>query len=146
MTARMEWEADGTRRRLAPRPTILVASADADVRIIVATLLAHAGFAARPLEQPDRAVDAALERRDGCGPCALVVTDFPTYASSGRTITELLREDPRTAVLPILNATTHAFPTDLERAAAAGVNASLVLPASGERIVAEVEGLLADAH
>jgi CheY-like chemotaxis protein len=78
--------------------------------------------------------------------CALVITDYPTRTGDGATVTQLLRRDPRTQHIKILNATTHAFWDELDEANAAGVDATLILPAVPGQLVACVRRLLADGQ
>jgi CheY-like chemotaxis protein len=114
---------------------ILIVSVDYDTRTIFATTLRREGYAVRELADPDRVVAAARD-------CALVITDYPTPTASGRTVTELLRGDPRTREIKILNATTHALWDEISDADMAGVDATLVLPALPERVVSSVQRLL----
>jgi CheY-like chemotaxis protein len=116
---------------------ILIVSTDYDTRTIFATALRSAGYTVRELADPAQVVSAA----EGC---ALVVTDYPTPAGASGTVTALLRNDPRTYSLKILNATTHAFWDEIAEAEAAGVDATLVLPATPARLIACVGRLLAD--
>ena len=119
--------------------SILVVSRNADTRVIFGAALRHAGFRVLELAEPERVLEQALTERP-----ALVITDYPTRAGEA-TVTELLRQDARTDAVPILNATSHVFPEELARAAAAGVSASLPLPASLADLVREVRRLLARA-
>jgi CheY-like chemotaxis protein len=118
---------------------ILIVSTDYDTRTIFATVLRRAGYEVRELADPTQVVAAA----EGC---ALVVTDYPTPASASDTVTALLRSDPRTHGVKILNATTHAFWDEIAEAESAGVDVTLVLPATPARLVACVEGLLSDGE
>jgi CheY-like chemotaxis protein len=114
---------------------VLIVSRDYDTRSIFAAALRSAGYTVRELADPDDVVAAARG-------CAIVITDFPTTTASGRTVTSLLRGDPTTRDVTILNATTHAWGDELMQANAAGVDATLVLPAFPERLVDCVRRLL----
>lgn len=114
---------------------ILVVSTDYDTRIIFATALQSVGYDVRELADPDGVVEAARD-------CSLVITDFPTLTDSGKTVTQLLRNEQQTRHIKILNATTHAFSDEIDQARAAGVDATIVLPAAPNRVVASVESLL----
>jgi CheY-like chemotaxis protein len=116
---------------------ILIVSTDYDTRAIFATALRREGYRVRELADPTDVVAAARG-------CALVVTDFPTAANDGATVTSLLRNDPQTRAVKILNATTHAFPEEIDEARAAGVDATVVLPVMPERLVACVQKLLSE--
>lgn len=116
-------------------PDVLIVSRDYDTRTIFAAVLRNAGFAVRELADPDQVVAAARG-------CAIVITDFPTTTASGNNVTSLLRGDPLTNEVTILNASTHVLDDELAEAHAAGVDATLVLPAFPERLVECVRQLL----
>jgi CheY-like chemotaxis protein len=116
---------------------VLIVSRDYDTRTIFAAALRSAGYVVRELEDPDQVVAAARG-------CAIVITDFPTTTGSGKTVTSLLRADPVTRGVTILNATTHVWGDELTEASEAGVNATLVLPAFPGRLVDCVRRLLSD--
>lgn len=116
---------------------ILIVSSDYDTRTIFATALRSKGYTVRELAEPSETVAAAHD-------CDLVITDYPTTTESGATVTELLRGDPRTRHIKILNATTHAFLEEIGNAVEAGVDATVVLPAPPEQVVARVASLLAE--
>jgi CheY-like chemotaxis protein len=114
---------------------VLIVSTDYDTRSIFGTALRRAGYTVRELADPDQVVVAARG-------CAIVVTDFPTQTGSGKTVTSLLRSDPLTRKVTILNATTHVFGDELAEANFAGVDATLILPAYPDRLVECVRRLL----
>jgi hypothetical protein len=58
-------------------------------------------------------------------------------------VTARLRNHAHTRDVKILNATTHVYGDEIENAAAAGVNATLVLPATPRELVGCVRKLLA---
>ena len=115
---------------------ILLVSRDQDALTVFGTVLRHAGFAVRELNDP-RAVLHVAERELP----ALVITNYPTVAGNA-TVTELLRGNQRTAHLPILNVTSHVLSDELARAEAAGVTASMPMPIQLAHLVAEVQRLL----
>ena len=117
---------------------ILIVNPDPDTQNIFATALEHAGYRVSTIADPASVVDEA-------GDCALVITDFPVRGQSGFSITHMLRANPATALLPILNATTHALPAEIQVAHEAGVTLTIVLPADVHAIVDGVRRLLA-AH
>jgi CheY-like chemotaxis protein len=136
-------------RRPSPRPrryaqetvrlSILVASPDPDAREIFCAALEYAGFETRVLSQPDRLLDEAAG-------CAVVITDHPNVVGQDRTLTRLLRDHPPTARIPILNATTHALPQELQDASADGVTETVILPVPIEQVVEMVRGLAGTRH
>lgn len=114
---------------------VLIVNRDYDTRAIFATALRSAGYSVRELAEPDKVVTAARG-------CAIVVTDFPTTTESGKTVASLLRSDPRTRNVTILNATTHVCGEELDEADLAGVDATLILPAHPDRLIECVRRLL----
>jgi CheY-like chemotaxis protein len=116
-------------------PRILVASQDPDTQEIFSAVLQHAGYAVLTLDDPLRLVHAA----EGC---CLVITNFPTEARDGYTVTRLLRADRRTRTVPILNATTHAMPEEIAAARVAGVSETILLPAPLHELVERVGRLV----
>jgi len=118
---------------------ILIVSTDYDTRCIFATALRRRGYEVRELADPDRVVDAA-------GDCDVVITDYPTRTDAGATVTELLRRDPSTRHVRILNATTHVFEHEIDEAGAAGVDETVVLPAEPDAVIASVQHLLGETN
>ena len=121
------------------KPRILVASRDVDTQEIFCAMLRHAGYAVHALQDPDGVVEEARG-------CALVITDHPVVARHARTVTRMLREDPGTAGVPILNATTHVLPEELAAAQDAGVSESIVLPMRLDVIVDKVHAMVGHIH
>ena len=117
------------------KPDVLIVSRDFDTRSIFATALRSAGYCVRELADPDQVVAAARD-------CTIVITDFPTTTGSGKTVTSLLRSDPQSRNVAILNATTHVWAEELTEANTAGVDATIILPAFPDRIVSCVRQLL----
>ena len=117
---------------------VLVVSPDADIGEVFAIGLTHFGFQVRVSGDPDAAVTVAIEAAP-----AVVITNFPMPLADGRTLTEVLRSDPRTSALPILNVTSHVTDHKLAAARAAGVDASLRMPVTLSRLATEVGRLIA---
>ena len=117
------------------KPRILIANRDIDTQEILCAALQHAGYAVQALQDPEGVVEEASG-------CALVITDHPIVVRPARTVTRMLREHPRTAAVPILNATTHALPDELAAARDAGVSESIVLPVRLDAIVDKVHTLV----
>lgn len=116
-------------------PRILLACPDPDARVIFGSVLEHAGYDVVSLDDADRLVALAAG-------CALVITDFPTPVGGASTVTRLLRTHASTVAVPILNATTHVMPDELEAARAAGVTETFVLPGDPRHIVERVRALV----
>ena len=116
---------------------VLLVSRDEDILTIFGAALRKAGFGVRELREPAAVLDSVKAERP-----SLVVTNFPTRAVGELTVTELLRHDPGTASIPILNVTSHVLPEEIDRAAAAGVSASMHMPVALSRFVAEVRRIV----
>jgi CheY-like chemotaxis protein len=114
---------------------ILLASRDSDWRYILGTMLRERGLEVAELDDLDRVEEVAVD-------AAVVVTNYPNVTGDRRTVTERLRSDPRTASIPILNATTHAMPHELAEADRAGVSRSVVLPVSMDVLVNSIHELM----
>ena len=115
---------------------ILLVSRDEDALAVFGTMLRHAGFGVRELNDPAAALQVVEHELP-----ALVITNYPTIAGDV-TVTELLRGNQRTAHIPILNVTSHVLPHELARAESAGVTASRPMPIQLTQLVAEVQRLL----
>ena len=118
---------------------ILIANRDPDLQEIFCAALRHAGYEPHALSEPAHILGEAAG-------CALVITDYPILVDPASTITQTLRESPDTARIPILNATTHALPSELEEARSAGVSASIVLPQHLVAILETVHVLVVDTR
>jgi CheY-like chemotaxis protein len=118
---------------------VLVVSPDEDARRIFALALEHGGYRVRVLAEPDAALATVLEQRP-----ALVITNFPLPVAGGRTMTEVLRADPRTRTVPILNVMSHVTDRELASARAAGIDVSLPMPVELRTLIDAVRRLLAE--
>jgi CheY-like chemotaxis protein len=114
---------------------ILIVSTDYDTRAIFGTVLRRNGSDVRELAEPDHVVEADRD-------CDVAITDYPPCTGVGATVTELLRRDPSTRHVKILNATTHAFSHEIAAATAAGIDETIVLPAPPDAVMATVRQLL----
>jgi CheY-like chemotaxis protein len=74
---------------------------------------------------------------------ALVVTELTLPFIDGYSLCELLRQDQATADVPILVVTAEAHSAARDRARLAGADHVLVKPATPERVVEEMQRLLA---
>ena len=122
------------------RALILVASSDDDARKICTACLRHAGYDVLPVDDPDGVLLAARRTRPD-----LIITSHPTRTSTGDAVTEQLRGDAALASTPILNLASRVMPADLAAADAAGVTASLAMPAAIEALVDAVRRLVGPA-
>ena len=118
-------------------PVVLVACSDEDSRLVFSAALRYAGYDVRVAPDAESTVAMATASLP-----SLVITNFPIFVH-GRTLTEVLRDDARTATVPILSVTSHAMPWELEQAANAGVTASLTMPVRIPELLATVATVIA---
>lgn len=113
-----------------PAPLALVVDSDADARCIATSALALAGYRTLAGHSGEEGIRLALEQRPH-----LILTELRLHGVDGVRAIEVLRDDPRTASVPILVVTTHADPQTQARARAAGCSAYLVKPCPPRRLL-----------
>ena len=119
-------------------PSVLIADDDPDQRQLYAAYFAWRGFRVRTASDGEIAVLRALESVPD-----VVIMDLSMPRVDGWEATRRLRSDPRTAHVPIVACTAHAFGAPVERALAAGCDAYVVKPCTPPELFREVERLLA---
>ena len=116
------------------RPSrILLVSRDPDFSRIYGLALQHAGHHVLLLDHPDDAVGWAVAERP-----EIVIVEFPTSTSVGRTVAESLRDDPRTAAIPVVALTARLTHPELTHAHGCGAVRVLTMPISPRDVVREV--------
>jgi two-component system, cell cycle response regulator DivK len=115
-------------------PLVLVADDNADGRDLYSTFLGLHGYQVATAENGQQAIDQALV----LGP-AVIVMDGTMPEMDGWTACRLLKDDPRTASIPIIVLTGHSLGPAKARAKAAGCNSYLVKPCLPETLLAEIE-------
>jgi two-component system, cell cycle response regulator DivK len=113
---------------------ILVVEDDTDTRVIWQTVLEHHGYTVIGANDGPAGVRMAQE----LGP-DLIVMNLSMPKLDGVSATALLRQDPRTAAIPIIACTGYVREDGQDQAEDAGVNAYLEKPCEPSRIVEEVE-------
>jgi two-component system, cell cycle response regulator DivK len=73
---------------------------------------------------------------------ALIVMDMGLPRMDGWEATRRIKGDPRTAHIPLLALTGHAFPDSVARAKAAGVDAFFIKPCPPATVLAKVREML----
>jgi len=96
-------------------PTVLVVEDEDDGREIFGTILRHNGFEVILAGNGAEAVRLATEHRPD-----LILMDLSLPELDGWEATALLKEDPRTADIPVIALTVHVQEEDRRRAAQAG--------------------------
>ena len=121
------------------RRCVLLVSHDRDFLTVYDAVLRFVGYDVLRAADADDALRLAL-----LGRADLVISDFPTFAASGQTVTEMLRDDPRTTGLRILCVTSRVLEPEVARAYDAGAVRVLPMPASPRELALAVDALLAE--
>ena len=91
--------------------TVLLVEDNEDNRIVYATMLEHYGYTVVETANGEDAVRIAKDEIPD-----LILMDISIPGIDGWTATERLREDPRTAEIPVVAVTAHALPEHRARA------------------------------
>ena len=100
-------------------------------RVVALAFLRHVGLGADIAVNGQQAIDKIRENAYD-----LVLMDIQMPVLDGLAATQLIRQDPRFAQLPILAMTAHAMSGDRERSLAAGMNEHLVKPIDPQALYA----------
>jgi two-component system phosphate regulon response regulator PhoB len=117
---------------------ILIVDDDPDIRELVAFKLRQVGYGVRVEKDGESGLFAAVEEQPD-----LVLLDVMMPKISGIEMSRRLREDERTANIPIILITAKAREADVQRGFAAGANDYIVKPFSPRDLVSRVESMLA---
>lgn len=114
-------------------PTVLVVDDAATVRSYYCSELAKSGFDSVAAVNGADALEHCIEQE-----FALLIVDINMPVMDGYTFLTTLRSHPdsRSAATPVVVVSTEDRPEDAERAYAAGANAYLPKPVSGEQLSA----------
>jgi two-component system, cell cycle response regulator DivK len=113
---------------------VLIVEDDNDTRVIWETVLEHHGYSVMAAGDGPQGVLLAQEH----GP-DLIVMNLSMPQLDGISATAILRQDPRTAGIPIIACTGFVQEDGGDQAEHAGVSAYLEKPCEPSRMVAEVE-------
>lgn len=123
-------------------PGVLLVEDDRDGRRLYADWLTTAGFRVHQAHNGLQALERAFEVVPD-----VVVTDLNIPGIDGYELTRRLKQDPRTAAIPVLAMTGDAaFAADPVRARRAGCDAVLEKPCSPEDLEAAVCSLIAESR
>ena len=117
--------------------TILYVEDNEYNRKIVRQLLAKTTYQLREAFDGEQGVAAAVEH-----PPDLILMDIQLPKMSGLDATRQLRNDPRTAGVPIIVVTSFALSGDEHKATAAGANAYLAKPYSPRALLAKIREIV----
>ncbi|MBX2863461.1 MAG: response regulator, partial [Leptolyngbyaceae cyanobacterium MAG.088] len=118
-----------TAQPTAQPPTILTIDNDCDSRQAIAELLKSVGF--NVLEAKDGAAGLNLARKHQPD---VVITELEMAAMDGLTVVKQLREDPKTADVTSVVASTHVFERDRAQSLEAGANFFLPKPLEADQL------------
>lgn len=122
----------------AATATVLVVEDNDDSRTIYRTVLVHYGYAVVEALDGEQALNAA---REHCPD--LILLDLGIPLLDGWEVTRTLKDDPKTAHIPVLALTVHGQPEDRVSAREAGCDAYILKPAEPRDVVAEIARMLA---
>ena len=120
--------------------TILYVEDNEFNRKIVRQLLARTSYRLIEATDGEQGVAAAT-----AAPPDLILMDIQLPKMSGLEATRLLREDARTAAVPIIVITSFALSGDEQKAKAAGATAYLAKPYSPRELLAKIRELVPEA-
>lgn len=118
-------------------PLILVVEDNRDLREIYSTYFAFKGFRVQEASDGHSAFIQAVESRPD-----LIVTDLSLPHVDGWEMTRRLKEDHRTAHIPVVACTGHTLGAQVQQALAAGCDAYLVKPCLPEDLLKRVREFL----
>jgi two-component system cell cycle response regulator DivK len=113
---------------------VLVVEDDTDTRTIYTTILAHSGYEVFDAADGAEGIRLAVEHRPD-----LILMNLALPRLNGLQATSLLRDDPRTAGIPIIACTGFVREDGEDHAEDAGCNAYLEKPCEPSRLIEEVE-------
>jgi CheY-like chemotaxis protein len=116
---------------------ILIVEDDEDSRYVYRIILEDDGFEVVTATCAPDGLRLARERHP-----RVILMDISIPGMDGWETTQVLKEDPTTADIPVIILTAHAFPEDLERAEKAGCDGFLTKPCEPRRVLEEVRRLV----
>jgi CheY-like chemotaxis protein len=117
--------------------TILLADDHEDNRLALLTVLAREGYLTLGAANGQEAVEAAREHLPD-----LILMDLAMPVMDGRQAMQRLREDERTARIPIVVLTAMALSVDRDRLVAEGFDGLLVKPCMPPHLIQEVRKMV----
>jgi DNA-binding response OmpR family regulator len=119
----------------------LLVDRDDDTRRMYAEFLRTASWTVEQAADGREALAKAISLRPG-----IVITETRLPGISGFDLCDLLRQDNLTSGTPIVVVTGDAYPSDLERAHAAGADAVLIKPCLPDRLAVEIKRVLSQSQ
>lgn len=120
-----------------PRPLVLVADDEEDIRALVAYRMEKAGYEVVQAADGEEAIRLALERTP-----ALAIVDVMMPKADGFEVTRRLREEEATKRMPIILLTARAQEADVQRGFDAGADDYMRKPFSPQELRMRVQAIL----
>ena len=120
-----------------PRPLVLVADDEADIRSLIRYRLDRAGYEVITAVDGEEALALALGRRP-----ALLILDVMMPKLNGIEVTQRLRAEPELRDVPIILLTARVQEHDIERGFDAGADDYIKKPFSPQELRSRVQAIL----
>jgi two-component system cell cycle response regulator DivK len=124
--------------RRRPRPLVLIVEDNSDTRALYAMYFVAKGFRVETATDGEDGIDKALDVNPD-----IVVMDLALPRLDGFEATRRLKADRRTAHIPIIACTAHAFGPPVQWALEAGCDSFVAKPCLPHHLVREVRKVLA---
>ena len=122
---------------MTPRPTVLIVDDYPDALDVWDVFLQIEGFTVLTASDGHTALELATTARPD-----LAVLDLELPGLTGYEVAEALRQHDATRHMPLIAATGHSQPDQIDRALAAGFDLVLVKPCEPDALVREIRRLL----
>lgn len=123
--------------------SVLVIDDDADIRELISWKLTNAGYNTMAAADGEAGL-AAATGADAAGPSPdLILVDWMMPKMTGIEVCRALRENPKTAHIPIILLTAKAEEAEVERGFAVGVDDYIVKPFSPREMLGRIQAVLA---
>ncbi len=123
-------------------PRILIIEDEADLRELVAWHLTKEGFETASAASGEEGLTLAVREAEAGRPFSLVLLDWMLPKMSGIEVCKTLRQNAKTAALPVLMLTARGEETDIVRGLEAGADDYVTKPFSPKVLVARAQAVL----
>lgn len=121
--------------------TVLIAEDNDDNRIVYSTMLEHYGYRVVYTEDGSEVQRLAEKEKP-----SVILMDISLPGMDGWTATQLLKDDPDTAGIPVIAITAHALSEDRKKAQEVGCDGYLSKPVEPRRVLEEVQRFVEDGR
>ena len=123
------------------RKKILIADDEAHILHVVTVKLSNAGYEVITAMDGEEALELCRSKKPD-----LLITDYQMPYLTGLELSKRLRQDERTARIPVLLLTARGFDIESHEMSEAGINDVISKPFSPREILRKVENLLENAQ